>query len=131
MFETIHTEKNKLFWSLHKRTIKNFMDILILAELGKAPLSGYDVIISIYRKFSFLPSSGTVYSLLYALERKGLIRGGWNERKRIYVLTPKGEEIIETALTIQGKIENLITKIFSMDLLDFPKREEKYISFQH
>ncbi|NIM45420.1 MAG: PadR family transcriptional regulator, partial [Nitrososphaeria archaeon] len=52
------------------------MDILILSQLRKTPMCGYDVITSIFERFNFLPSSGSVYSLLYSLERGGLIKGG-------------------------------------------------------
>jgi len=116
MLETIHAERKKLLRQLRKRTVKNFMDILILSELRRAPMSGYDVITSIFRRFNFLPSSGSIYSLLYTLEREGLIKGGWNGRKRIYVLTSKGEEITDIALTLYSKIESLITNIFADSL---------------
>jgi len=113
MLETIHGERRSLIKQIRKRTVKNFMDILILIELKKAPMSGYDVITSIFDKFNFLPSSGSVYSLLYALEREGLIKGGWNGRKRIYTLTSKGEEIVEKAQTLYMNIEGLMTSIFA------------------
>ena len=113
MLEIIHKERKKLLSQLRKRTVRNFMDILILSELRRAPMSGYDVITSIFERFNFLPSSGSVYSLLYALERAGLIEGGWNGRKRIYTLTSKGEEMSESTTTIYDKIESLITNIFA------------------
>jgi DNA-binding PadR family transcriptional regulator len=113
MLETIHAEKKRLIRQLRKRTIKNFMDILILTMLRRTPMSGYDVITSIFNKFNFLPGSGSVYSLLYTLEREGLIAGEWDGRKRIYVLTSKGEEISETALTLQLMIESLMTNILA------------------
>ena len=113
MLETIHGKRRNLLRQLRKRTVKNFMDILVLIELKKAPMSGYDVITSIFDRFNFLPSSGSVYSLLYALEREGLIKGGWNGRKRIYTLTPKGEEIVEAAQTLYMNIEGLMTNIFA------------------
>ena len=116
MLETVHEDRNNLLRNLHKTTIKNFMDILVLSELRKSTMSGYDVITLIYQKFDFLPSSGSVYSLLYALERRGLIKGGWCERKRIYTLTPKGEEFVDSALTLHGRVEDLMTKIFAEDL---------------
>ncbi len=113
MLEIIHAERKNLLRQLQKRTVKNFMDILVLSELRKAPMSGYDVISTIFDKFNILPSSGSVYSLLYALEREGLIKGGWNGRKRIYALTSRGEEIVETAQMVYMKIEGLMTNIFS------------------
>ena len=112
MFETIHTEKKRLLRQLSKRTIKNFMDILVLSELKRAPMSGYDVISLIFDKFNFLPSSGSVYSLLYALERDQFIEGEWSGRKRVYALTAKGEEMVEMALALHATIENLMTSIF-------------------
>ncbi|MEM3041792.1 MAG: PadR family transcriptional regulator [Nitrososphaerota archaeon] len=117
MLETVDVEKSRLLTHLQRRTVKNFMDILVLAELRKRPMSGYDVITSIYRRFNFLPSSGSIYSLLYSLERKELVKGAWSERKRIYVLTLKGEEILEASKVMYGKIERLVTKIFSDGLL--------------
>jgi len=77
---------------MHRRIIKTFLDVLVLAELRNGPLSGYDVIAFIHNKFRLLVSSGTVYSLLYALERDGLITGVWNQRKRVYKLTERGED---------------------------------------
>ncbi len=113
MLEVIHPERKNILRQLQKRTLKNFMDILILSELKKAPMSGYDVITSIFDKFNFLPSSGSVYSLLYALEREGLIKGGWNGRKRIYNITSRGIEIVETTQAMYPNIEGLVTCIFN------------------
>ena len=113
MLENIHRERKKLLLQLRKRTVRNFMDILILSELRKTPMSGYDVITSIFDRFSFLPSSGSVYSLLYSLERDGLIEGGWNGRKRIYSLTSDGQEISESALALYERIEGVIMNIFA------------------
>jgi len=99
--------------NLQERAIKNLMDILILAELKKGrSMSGYDFIALIHKKFHILVSSGTVYSVLYALERNGLIEGAWNRRKRVYTLTNKGEQTITIILNAQEKIQNLIATIF-------------------
>ena len=97
--------EGKILKKMHERIIKNFMDIIILAELRNGPMSGYDVISFIHNKFHLLVSSGTVYSLLYSLERNGLIEGTWNERKRVYKLTEKGAKTIETILSANDKIK--------------------------
>jgi DNA-binding PadR family transcriptional regulator len=106
--------ERKVLKEMHERIIKNFMDIIILAGLKTGPLSGYDVISFIHNKFHLLVSSGTVYSLLYSLERNGLIEGTWNERKRVYKLTEKGEETIETILGASDKIQNFITSLLKV-----------------
>jgi DNA-binding PadR family transcriptional regulator len=84
--------EGKILKKIHERIIKNFMDIIIMTELRNGSLSGYDFISYIHNKFNLLVSSGTVYSLLYSLERNELIEGVWEERKRVYKLTQKGEK---------------------------------------
>ncbi len=106
--------EGRILKKMHERIIKNFMDIIILAELRIGPLSGYDVISFIHNKFHLLVSSGTVYSLLYSLERNGLIEGTWNERKRVYKLTDKGKKTIETVLNANDKIKNFITNLLKV-----------------
>ena len=96
---------------LHKRTIQNFMDILVLTEMKNASLSGYDVIAILHRKFGLLLSSGTVYSLLYSLEREGLIKGIWHQRKRIYKLTAEGEENIKIIKKANDEIQDFLNHI--------------------
>jgi len=99
---------------MHERIIKNFMDIIILAELRNGPLSGYDVISFIHNRFHLLVSSGTVYSLLYSLERNAFIEGTWNERKRVYKLTDKGIKTIDTIICANDKIRNFITGLLKV-----------------
>jgi len=103
--------EGRILKKMHERIIKNFMDIIIMAELRNGPLSGYDVISYIHNKFNLLVSSGTVYSLLYSLERNGLVEGVWDERKRIYKLTEKGQKTIETILSANDKIKGFMAII--------------------
>jgi len=103
--------EGKILKKMHERIIKNFMDIIIMTELRNGSLSGYDVISYIHNKFNLLVSSGTVYSLLYSLERNGLVEGVWDERKRVYKLTEKGEKTIDTLLSASDKIKGFMANI--------------------
>lgn len=96
---------------LRKRIIKDFMDIIVLTKLKNSPMSGYDVISYINKRFGILMSSGTVYSLMYSMERDGLIKGIWNQRKRVYTLTEKGEQNIEVITKANGKIQNFLRNV--------------------
>ena len=84
--------EGKILKKMHERIIKNSMDIIIITELQNGSFSGYYVISHIHNKFNLLVGSGTVYSLLYSLERNGLVESVWDERKRVYKLTEKGEK---------------------------------------
>ena len=103
--------EGRILKKMHERIIKNFMDIIIMTEQRNGPLSGYDVISYIHNKFNLLVSSGTVYSLLYSLERNGLVEGAWDERKRTYKLTEKGQKTIETILNASDKINGFMTNL--------------------
>ncbi len=96
---------------MHERIVKSFMDIFILAEMSDGPLSGYDLVGIIHKKFNLLMSSGTIYSILYSLERDELVKGRWTQRRRAYTLTEKGEKTLqnfsETYDTIHGFIVHL------------------------
>jgi DNA-binding PadR family transcriptional regulator len=115
---TVNGEKSeaRIIKKMHERVIKTFMDTIIMSELQNGPISGYDVISYIHSKFGFLVSSGTVYSLLYSLERNGLVQGVWIERKRVYKLTEKGSTTIETILNSQDKIKGLMATILKAQI---------------
>src|SRR4030042_860380 len=110
---TVNGEKSeaRVIKKMHERIIKSFMDTIIMTELQNGPISGYDVISFIHSKFGFLASSGTVYSLLYSLERNELIEGIWIERKRVYKLTEKGAKTIGTILNSHDKIKGFMSTI--------------------
>jgi len=110
---TVNNERSeaRILKKMHEKVIKSFMDTIIMAELQNGPISGYDVISFIHNKFGFLVSSGTVYSLLYSLERNSLVEGVWVERKRVYKLTEKGAKTIETIINSQDKIKSFLTTI--------------------
>ena len=103
--------ESEVLKKMHRRIVKSFMDILIMAELRNGPMSGYDAIAFVHNKFGILVSSGTVYSLLYSLERENLIKGMWAKRKRTYELTEKGERTIEAVLNTNDKIKGLMTNL--------------------
>jgi len=96
---------------LRRRVIQNFMDILILTEIKKGALSGYDVIGLIHNKFGVLMSSGTIYSLLYSLERDDLIEGVWNQRKRVYELTEEGEQNIKAITKANKEVQDFLKRL--------------------
>jgi len=96
---------------LEKRVIQDFMDIYILEEMKKGSLSGYDIIVFMQKRFGLLVSSGTVYSLLYTMERNGWIKGIWEDRKRIYELTEKAQKEAEVIAKANKGVRNFLTKI--------------------
>lgn len=110
---SVNGEKSeaRIIKKMHERIIKSFLDTIIMSELQNGPISGYDIISFIHNRFGFLVSSGTVYSLLYSLERNSLVEGVWIERKRVYKLTEKGAKTIEIILNSHDKIKSFMATI--------------------
>jgi DNA-binding PadR family transcriptional regulator len=103
--------EEEILSQMNERLLKNFMDILILARTKNNDISGYDMIQYIHDEFGFLISSGTIYSLLYSMERDGLEEGMWNGRKRVYTLTDKGKETIRAIQNASRSIQNFMAKL--------------------
>ncbi len=104
--------QEKILDEINERIVKNFLDIVVMEKLKSESLSGYDFIAYINKRFNMLISAGTVYSLLYSLERKQLIEGSGEERRRTYKLTEKGSQTIDIILkeqkTIKSYLENIL-----------------------
>jgi len=95
------------------RFVKRFMDLIVLAELDKGrSISGHDCVDLIHNKFHVSVSSGKVYSLLNSMERDGLIESKHVKRRRVYTITDKGKETIETILKVNNGFQNVIRSIF-------------------
>jgi len=104
--------QNVVARELYERLIKSFMDVIVLKKLKNGNLIGaYDVIALIYRRFRIFMSSGSVYSLMYSMERNGLIEGTMDKSKRVYKLTEKGRETLENISESGDKIVLLLKSI--------------------
>jgi DNA-binding PadR family transcriptional regulator len=107
--------ENEILNEMHVSLIKHFLDVVVLAKLRKSgSMSGYDVLGFIHGTYDILISPGTVYSLLYSLERKKIVIGEWTEGRRIYSLTEKGEKTVDTVSRSKGEllrfVENLLER---------------------
>jgi DNA-binding PadR family transcriptional regulator len=105
--------ESKTAHTFNRRIIQNFLDIIILRQLKiNHPMSGYDVIRYLHKKFHMLPSPGTIYSLLYSLERQNLIEGKINQGKRVYKLTNDGDKFLKNIGTAKSNIQTFLSSIF-------------------
>ena len=99
----------KFLEDFHDRLLKDCIDVFILAELsrGKA-MSGYDFLKLFYDDFGVMLSSGTVYSKLYALQRRGLLQGKMESRRVLYSINKVNSKNIEIILRLNSKIREFL-----------------------
>ena len=79
--------------------VRSSTDLVILALLGERPMYGYEVLVSLADRGNgeFAFKQGTLYPLLYRLEREGWIRAKWEQpptgkRRKVYSLTAAGRK---------------------------------------
>lgn len=91
-----------------ERFVRSFLDWVILSILRRKPAYGYEMITAIYDEFHVFVSPGSLYPILYNLERSGLVTGQWDnpERrsKKIYELTAYGVRLHRDGLDSIGRI---------------------------
>jgi len=113
-FTRVSALKPEVTTDLDARLIQSFMDIIILRVLKNNHLtSGYDLIKYLHQRFDILASSGTVYSMLYSLERQGFIKGNSDGRRRVYKLTEQGEGFLKRIYMTHERSYAVFSSIFS------------------
>ncbi len=80
--------------------VRSCTDLVILALLLERPMYGYEILVTLTDRGSgeFEFKQGTLYPLLYRLEREGWIRGEWVEpptgkKRKVYSLTAEGMRV--------------------------------------
>jgi PadR family transcriptional regulator, regulatory protein AphA len=107
---------------------------VILGMLGKGPKSGYDIksLADNSTRFFWAISYGQIYPELKRLEQAGLIVGeadpsGGGRQRRVFTLTPEGEQALHDWLTAGGPLHfelrhEGILRIFFSGVLDVEER---------
>ena len=85
--------------------------LYLLKLLDEAPRHGYEVIRLLQDRFMgvYAPSPGTIYPRLARLEEEGLVTHDEVDGKKVYRITDKGREEIESRLDDLAELEEQIT----------------------
>ena len=92
--------------------LKGCAETMVLSLLKERRMYGYEIVSEIQARSKglFDLAQGTVYPLLYALERKGLVKGVWESpassgrRRKYYILTPLGKQASSDDLSKWGDL---------------------------
>jgi PadR family transcriptional regulator, regulatory protein PadR len=95
-------------------------EILLLAELEREPMHGYQIALNIEeRSGGYFPfSHGTMYPILHRLEKEGLIAGDWSDPaegrpRKEYALTEAGRaylaQLIEDWRRLRARLDSFLT----------------------
>jgi DNA-binding PadR family transcriptional regulator len=99
-----------------EQNVKKSLQIIILSLLKQQPMCGFDIIKSLVHNFNVLLSQGTVYPILYSLEKEGYLKTviKSDNKTKLYVPTEMAHEYIERQIReyiqAQEKILALIAR---------------------
>ena len=111
--ESKGVSKSETLENIKKSIIKSFLDTLILVKLKNGEFNGYQIVRFIQKKYDLMISPSTVYSVLYLLEQRDLIKAKSINKVRVYSLTEKGLAMIEIILNHQEKITDYVSMCLS------------------
>ena len=80
--------------------VRSSADLVILALLRDRPMYGYEILVTLADRGNgeFQFKQGTLYPVLYRLEREGWIRAKWEtppkgKKRKVYSLTSSGKRV--------------------------------------
>jgi len=90
------------------------IELLILLQLKKKPMYGYEIIKELKKIFEDVwePKTGTIYPALRRLETRGLIRTELKDGREHYLLTKEGEEAMKENLAFIERHLNFTKKYY-------------------
>ncbi len=100
----------KVIRKFNERILNCFLDVVVLNQIEKQALSGYDLIGHIFRSYGILMSPGTVYATMYSLERDGLVSSFFDGRKKVFRLTERGNMTLEV-VRYSPEVKNFMIKV--------------------
>lgn len=113
---------------------KAHLKLLVLQELSKNSLSGYDIMNNLFQSLNKKPSPGYIYPLLKDLEKNRFIKLKKVQRRKVYSITNKGDSLLND---LQNKKNEMVTKISGIlkplddknelkDLINFKKNPQNH-----
>jgi len=111
--ETIFPKSHVLPQKILEKTVKDNLELLTLLLLEKNNKSGYQILKEIAGHFHCILSQGTLYPLLYQLEKKGKItKQNGKGREVIYSLTPKTKKQLSSKKETQLRAYQHLASFF-------------------
>ncbi len=108
-------EETKAYQRLEKNFTIDLLWIWVLKLLREGPKYAYELRQEIQNKFGFSPATVTNYTILYLLEREGVVekveKRNSDERidRKYYAITDLGEKLMDTAETY---LRTTVNKLF-------------------
>ena len=101
-------------WSRFKqRLVSGLFDLIVFGILLDGGHGAFDIIHLISKRFDTLISPGTLYPRLRTLEKLELISEASDGRRKIFMLTPQGRQVISLAREEYDRLHSSVIMLTS------------------
>jgi DNA-binding PadR family transcriptional regulator len=104
---------------IQEKLTKNLIDTIVLQLLNNQSMCGYEIIATIKKQYGVYLGASTMYPMLNEMEKKKLAKSQWNfdsnRSKKIYHLTPHGEEMLHFTASSLNRICRRIDRVNKKD----------------
>lgn len=114
--ETLFPKHHVLSNEVLERLVKDNLELITLLFLERTSQSGYQILKNIAQHFHCILSQGTLYPLIYQLEKKNIItKQNGKGREVIYTLTPQTKKDLHSKKELQLKAYQHLASFFEGD----------------
>lgn len=98
--------KTKFEPSIQERTLRAFLDLVILRMLMRDPMTAYEIDNAILKKLDGKRSPNVVYTRLATMERNDLTRCVKSKHGKTWHITEKGKQMVDDMPNIIREIQS-------------------------
>ena len=99
---------------LREKLLKGMLDLVVLRLIVEKPTHGYEIIITIKKRYRIYLGPSTIYPMLCDLEKKGYIKSQWNisgRPRKMYAITEKGKTLLGCG---QTELESIVKPLIQV-----------------
>jgi len=116
-FSTAHSIGNgsldSIPFEVMEKIVKASLEMIILSRVSEKPMCGFDIIKAISQQYHVFLSQGTVYPMLYSLEKRNILKAQNSSKAKVYDITADGREIAEKKLADFLKAHEYLSGLLS------------------
>lgn len=103
-----------------------FLKYIVLKIIKDKPTHGYDIIKTVELRSNgrWTPSAGSIYPILESLESKSFIWSEEVERRKVYSITPRGMEALDSMTQKKVELLNEMSRIINSVTEDEPSKND-------
>jgi len=103
-------QESKALRRLKEKLTKENLWLYIIKELSQKPMYAYQVKVALKEKYGIKVATVTVYTVLYRMEREGLIAKSKVNEEKVYMPTEKGLDQLKRGIAFLEEVVKRLSR---------------------